>query len=437
MKKAEMERVLMDCNEAKKFCECAIARNPCGTTGTEKPPTAQLRRIEPLPHQKRPTIEEVKKHFRSHEQPYLLSNIERYIPELDGKSPLESLEFLASRFRKKPSKHDLRLIEDAINRMTIVGELDGEAQKIVREARGLLSAKSHKKQKKESDTGADNIWAQVFQHSDYKGASLFLNEWAGIFYKKVSNLSKISFNDCISSVQTGCSSEETGGTLVLFERYRYSGRYWRIDSDPSSNVDIPYVGNFINDKTSSVLLIRRFGSDLTPTPIGDLVSRDDIKAFVKATPGIELRGEPILTWDMWPEGEDWHPNEPDKAYIYIKIPIVVDVPNWFDYDAEIRYWVYLYVDSAGTLQGYVDYYGAWVEGGIITDSVLNGLMNQIPTTLGGVSTLLGSALALGNAVGPFENVYFLPGHNDQQGNTDDDVTIVLMKLLPVSDEPIA
>ncbi len=143
-----------------------------------------------------------------------------------------------------------------------------------------------------------------------------------------------------------------------------------------------------------------------------------------------------MTWDLWPVGHDHHPNSPNKAYVYVKIPIVAEVPHWFDYDAEIRYWVYFYVDTAGKLQGYVDYYGAWVEGGLITDSVLSRVMREIPSTLGDVTSRIAGALDLANLAGPFEMVYFLPGRFAQQGNTDDDVTLVLVQRVTSPDGPI-
>jgi hypothetical protein len=61
---------------------------------------------------------------------------------------------------------------------------------------------------------------------------------------------------------------------------------------------------------------------------------------------------------MWPTGGDSHPNDPDKRFVQIKIPVVIDVPDWFDYDAEIWLWFYLYIGATplggGNLRGRVD-----------------------------------------------------------------------------------
>jgi hypothetical protein len=143
---------------------------------------------------------------------------------------------------------------------------------------------------------------------------------------------------------------------------------------------------------------------------------------------------------MWPEGPeqgaDAHPNAPDKAFLYIRIPISVDVPNWFDYDAEVRYWVYLYVDGTGILRAHLEGYGAWVEGGIITGTVLARLMERIDPTRDTVRAFVDGAMNTANLLGPFESVYFLPGRHDAIGHTDDDVSIVLVRRMLGPDEPI-
>ena len=78
----------------------------------------------------------------------------------------------------------------------------------------------------------------------------------------------------------------------------------------------------------------------------------------------------------------------------------------------------------------LDYYGAWVEGGIITDSVLSGLMDGIGNNVGQVQGLVDSATAIANVFGPFSSSYLLPGRDDDKGNTDDDVTMEIWSRTP-------
>jgi hypothetical protein len=99
----------------------------------------------------------------------------------------------------------------------------------------------------------------------------------------------------------------------------------------------------------------------------------------------------------------------------------------------------LYVTQDGKLHGQLDYYGAWVEGGRLTNTILSYLMGPdgIQTSLAQVSGLLDSTTALANLQkGPFSGSYLLPGRNEDSGNTNDDVTIVLVRGMPSDPGPI-
>ena len=102
------------------------------------------------------------------------------------------------------------------------------------------------------------------------------------------------------------------------------------------------------------------------------------------------------------------------------------VQVWFDYDAEIRFWIYVYLDG-GVLQGYTAAYGAWVEGGIITSCVLDRLMQRLGRYVGRVDRMVGTALSLANSFGPLRRQYFLPGRGSMSGSTEDDVSLVLVR----------
>jgi hypothetical protein len=125
-------------------------------------------------------------------------------------------------------------------------------------------------------------------------------------------------------------------------------------------------------------------------------------------------------------------------YVYVRIPVEVEVNNWFNYDAEIRFWIYLYVTQDGRLNAWPEYYGAWVEGGILTDDVMAELMGAegIVTSLPQVIGLLTAATTLANLGAPYSSVYLLPGRNEDRGNTNDDVTVVLVKGMPGPPGPI-
>jgi len=343
-------------------------------------------------------------------------------------TPKSALELLTRRCREKPSSANQFLVEDAINRIISQGKLDSQTERLVDEAIKMLS--SVEKPPKEtggkgSEQGKDSIWSRLYQHSDYEGSSYFVNHGPGWVYRRVrvSSLNAVGLNDRISSLYVDASSTEIGGRVILFQHDRFVGRYAIFPTTPGAPDErafTPYVGDYINDRTSSILVVRQYDNELA-FALGSFGLRDDIEELVSNVPDISLRGDPIITWDMWPSFS------PDRRYIYLRIPVEVEIDWWPNYDAEIRFWIYLYVDAGGTLRGYVDWYGAWVEGGVKSDSVLEGIMDALPDRLPDIQEQLDDALAAAALFEPFERQYFLPGIAGGTGHTEDDVTLVLVR----------
>lgn len=426
MKKLELERMLMDTEGLKKLTERAndIKQKEGELGRTEGRPASKLQVVKPSDYDFRPTPDEIKANdFDYVERKPLLANISHFLPDLEKEDPKKVLSILTEQCRKDPSDNNQFLVEDAINRLTSSAhQLDVEAERLISESIEMLSVEKPEEKKEQRK---DSIWSRLYQHSDYRGRSLFVNHGPGWVYRlfRVSSLNAENLNDRISSLYVDASATEVRGEVVLFEHDRFLGRYARFTTTPGAPTVrnyISYVGNFINDRTSSILVVRRFNNELTPIALGDLGLRDEIATFASSVPRISLRGDPIVTWDMWPSFDS-------RRFVYIRIPVRVDVPHWFDYDAEIRYWIYLYVSSTGTLRGYVAWYGAWVEGGVKTGSILDRIMDALPDTLGDINSRLRDALEMASAFGPFERQYFLPGTAISTGHTNDDVSLVLVR----------
>jgi hypothetical protein len=91
------------------------------------------------------------------------------------------------------------------------------------------------------------------------------------------------------------------------------------------------------------------------------------------------------------------------------------------------------------------YYGAEVEGGLISGSVLDGIMEELPLKFGDIEATLNSVLSTINGTGhlsgvisgPFSSVYLLPGDQTQfsgsvmEGNVADNVTMILTPRQPL------
>jgi hypothetical protein len=98
-----------------------------------------------------------------------------------------------------------------------------------------------------------------------------------------------------------------------------------------------------------------------------------------------------------------------------------------NYNAEVHYWIYLYVDGNGTLQGYVDWYNCTVQSGPHSGSIATQLQILTGESLSLVDSLISEALTAVNAVSKYRSVYYLPGLNASSGNTNDGVSVVLIK----------
>ncbi|MBI2853073.1 MAG: hypothetical protein HYX84_08280 [Chloroflexi bacterium] len=429
MKKIDIEKALADPEGLKKLSERATLIRQKHGTATDRP-VAKLRQVQLRPTQVCPTPAEIKVNDQDHaERRHLLANISRLVPDLANEPPKSALEKLVQRYKEKPSTAGGFLVEDAINRLTISAKLDTQTEKLVDEAIRTLGATAGGQKRgtaRRSSKDTDSIWSRLYRHSDYEGRSLFINHDPGWVYRRIrkSALSDANLNDRISSLYVDASSTEVGGKVILFQNDRFTGRFAMFSTTagaPDERAYTPYVGDFINDRTSSILVVRQYENEFA-VALGDFGLRDTIEDFVNGVDGrISLRGDPIITWDMWPSFS------PERRYIYLRIPVEVAIDWWPDYDAEVRYWIYLYVNADGDLRGYVDWYGAWAESGWKSDDVVDGLMDAIPNTIDDVNGQLNTALAAAALFAPFERQYFLPGTAGNTGYTDDDLTLVLVR----------
>ena len=185
-------------------------------------------------------------------------------------------------------------------------------------------------------------------------------------------------NDKISSLNLGISQDEVRGEVILFEHPKFFGSYLRTVQPPLDRRNRLENDSF-NDMCSSVLLVRHYPNEMNPIALGgQLGIREQILRFRNYIPTIyhtdfgevtlaygnpEWRGDPIITWDMWPWGRDdsdtpwWdqHPHDPERQFVRVSIPFTLRLPDpLLDYDIFISYWIELWIDDAsGALRGEV------------------------------------------------------------------------------------
>jgi hypothetical protein len=403
---------------------------------TPQPETGMAAKAEPPSYLAPLTREDVARNAqRLKSLPTNLHGLEAFLPELEKMKPAELLHVLQARFTKDPNPANAALLQYGINRITTCGPVDPHIRDAITKAVEAL----HKPSAAHPGS-TDDLFCWAYVDANFGGASMFLDLSPGWVYWAETYVGS-AMNDKISSLTCSCTSDEVGGNFCLFENARFFGRYQNYaltvppDLGPGgyAEEDVSYVGDSFNDITSSILLVRRFANETRPVSVSGLVPQSDITNIVNAQSSVSSGGDATFTWDLWPNGptsgsSDTHPDDPEKAFLWVIVPINVDTHTIFGtYSAQIRYWVYIYVDGDGNLQGYVDTYGCWVQGGWITGDVQNGLMEKIPGTIGQVNGLISNALSLANLGGPYRFAYYLPGKNVLQGSTWDDVTIVAVK----------
>ncbi len=443
MERQEIERILLDAEALERFVDRAkLLIPPDGPVALTAERTSQIRPASTTPYARRADEEAIRLTDMARiQQRGLLADAGRVLPELVGQSPDKALSILVEKYKQDPSQQNQFLVQDAINRLTHVASLDAKRQKLVAEAIKVLT--SVKLESQGEAEAKDSVWSNLYEHSDFEGRSIFAYLGPNSIYQSIrgNSLKNVDLHDRISSLTLDASTGEVRGDVILFQHDRFFGRFTAVRtnaSNPTQQVSVSYVGGHINDRTSSILLVRRFADELVYS-LGTLGAGQQIVNAIADVEKIKkVKGDPILTWDMWPTGGDAHPNDPDKRFIQVKIPVEIEVNNWFNYDAELWLWFYLYIQT-GQLRGYTAWYGAKVEGGIISGSVLDDVMDALEDKIGDIDSLLDSFLSIANlgaspfVLGPYSAVYLLPGDQTLfagpalEGHVEDDVSIVLVK----------
>jgi hypothetical protein len=419
MKKADLELLFMDCDRLQAFCEDAKRCRPCLSSSHGAKPQARVQKVEGAAAA--PATDSTKGRLAA---PISMRSYGRADLFRSDASAGDQLQLAIRDYAKKPSARGALLIEMAINRISSGAQGDEKLRGLMEEAKHLLTEK--RARRKEDDFEGDNVTGTLFADSDFGLPSLFLNLGFGGLLTGWVDLGVVNFNDRVSSAQLTASAEEVGGRLILFQNDHCNGRYVKLEAGSGGSDERSSLGSFMNDRTSSVLIYREFANELA-FQVSPFVPVETIRTLIEGQGGLSLRGDPIFTWDAFPEGGDAHPNAGGQMFVYLRIPVTVEIPDWFDYDAEIRFWISPFIDFAGELQASIQFFGAWVEGGIISGQVLNGLMQAIPNSLGAVQGLINTAVNATDPFGTFSTVYLLPGRNESIGHTDDDVTITLVK----------
>jgi hypothetical protein len=284
------------------------------------------------------------------------------------------------------------------------------------------------------------IFARLYEHANFDGRSSFhiLSSSPLRTLKLVpkSALDTLDMNDQTSSLTITATVSEKGGFIILFQNPSYQGRYAMFPCTPGQTNETSQLSSIdFDERTSSAMLVRRFTNECPPIPISNLLGSSFKEAMQDSLGSIDVsigsgrfgtvedvsNLEPIYTWDILPDFS------PSRMYIYVRMPCKMVLESWFDYDFEARLWIYLYIDRGGILRGYVDWYGVWVEGGILSDNIADALMRSLAFTAGSANRPISEALGAWESIS-FRRLYYLPGRDDI-GHVNDGVRLVLVTEL--------
>jgi hypothetical protein len=164
-----------------------------------------------------------------------------------------------------------------------------------------------------------------------------------------------------------------------------------------------YVGDALNDRIESAILVNR-DKDEFVVGLKDHIARDFAAGMDEQLAGTQVsrNGEPRVYTTFWP-GHD-----PDKTFVSIEQNLNVALDWWPDYDAQVRYDIYLYLDDAGTVRGHVAWVHVWVEGGVFSGDIFDSLQPKLVNGAATVTTKIQAKLAL-FASFRFFSLYLLPG----------------------------
>jgi hypothetical protein len=243
---------------------------------------------------------------------------------------------------------------------------------------------------------------------------------------------KISSTTEYSSSVAHCSLILFGFSFPLVTFPDYQGEFVQLTNAGSgkeldSNLS---SSNFDNVATSALLVAEARGPEFRLSFRDLFLSKwntmlDSQLAGTQAS----REGDPVLTWEMFPAGVSYL--DPNSMYLKIYQKLHISIDWWPDYDASLTYHIFLYLDSAKHLKGYVARWAYWVEGGVKSGQIADKLKPKVIAGMDTLNAQLNTQLALVGGF-TFKDLYYLPGKQTAaagtgvtKGATWQDVTIVL------------
>lgn len=279
-----------------------------------------------------------------------------------------------------------------------------------------------------------SITASVYEHANFNGKSRTYNAYGFRYTKAYSaQLSNIGLHDKISSAKL--FPDTSHDSLIICFQNRFEGKYLLIGNKKGSGL-VQAANNFtqynMNDCTSSILFVKtkQENKNEIRLNIRDLIQPVFVQMLDGKLSGTQVSrvGNPIITWDMWPVGQDYLSS--GKKYLKIQQKLHISIDWWPDYDAIMTYHIYLYIQNH-KLKGYAARWWLTVEEGFKSGEIWDALAPKVEAGLNDVNSTIQSALSAFSGSN-FSDLYYLPGNQTggeangvKTGLTVDDVTLIL------------
>ena len=238
----------------------------------------------------------------------------------------------------------------------------------------------------------------------------------------------IKFGSTLSNEITSMRGYANGGfkgNIFTMSNNDFSGKQISLNMNEGWTSWWNNVGSAFNDDIESALIVNRNYNE-TVIELRDLILPDFLSAFDEKTKGtpVSRKGDASVFTTYWPGFA------PDKIFVSIEQNLNVEIDWWPDYDAQVRYDIYLYLNSKGNIWGYSYYPAVWVEGGIFSSKIFNELYPKLKDGAHALTEKIQAKLSLFNYK-TFRGLYLLPGKQPSGGfgdfgNTRDNSTLVLV-----------
>ena len=264
---------------------------------------------------------------------------------------------------------------------------------------------------------------QVFQDANFQGRSLTGSLERPHRYFMIENVGD-SFNDLISSFRFRVDDPADVYDVYLFEHESFQGKFIRRSAMMGSDVVEPFVGRELNDKISSILIVRRAAQEFALNA-RDLVPQDFAMKFREFVPERSrrlLRGEPFFSW--YPSGS----SEAMLFNIKHKGHYQDDVVGVLNTDFEISIRLFLSIDQTiNAVIPIIVFAGAsWVEESL-ADQQVRSQIGSAFTDVGFKRKITDEISRSLSGLSSFRSLYLLPGNsslNTRTGDTANDITLV-------------